>query len=299
MIKKQYFIAGIIVVIVCCLMHLCDTVLSDGKTDFSKLEAPQLDPDKNDLSIYIGKNKEEVEKELGIIIPARKTHFGKLGFFVRGTEILGQTCYLSNDDVIQAINIISPVRNPKEYHIDGIYCDDLIDNKKSMIERKYEKKSIMNDQFILDYYISEEKEQELFITWEEETRKISYIVVFKPEFHDTFLKMLKDSIDNPEQKFLGILENSDTEIIDDDILEKMLPRELFLARWEIYARHGLCFSDPDLEKCFYYMSWYRPNGKITDPKQIQLNKYEKENVRKIDEILKTKKGKENNYSISK
>lgn len=297
--QKRYIIAFFIICIAfSCSYYMIKFVSKKNNANHLEIEKVK-ELDKNDLSLYIGKKKEEMEKALDVYIATGTVSFGKIGALTKGKDMLGEVCYLSDDDLIQAVAINLPRKNQTNYHIDGIYCWDLIDDKKDFLMTNYEQKSIINSQIAIDYYLAKEKELELILIWEEDTRKIHTIIAFKPEYQDTFIKIIKDVMRNGLKMFEEILENSNKEIISDEVLKNMLPRELFLARWEIYARYGLCFSDPDLEKYFYMVNWYKPNGNITDPKQIQLNEYEKENIRKIDEILKTKKGKENNYRIAK
>ena len=59
----------------------------------------------------------------------------------------------------------------------------------------------------------------------------------------------------------------------------MCAYDLYLARNEIYARHGYIFDNPDLQEYFGDMEWYNPTTK--DVSDSALNEYEKANIELI------------------
>lgn len=54
---------------------------------------------------------------------------------------------------------------------------------------------------------------------------------------------------------------------------------MYLARNEIYARHGYIFKNQDLQEYFGSKSWYR--GKTKEVPDSSLNEYERANVQLI------------------
>lgn len=61
--------------------------------------------------------------------------------------------------------------------------------------------------------------------------------------------------------------------------EEIRGLNLYLARNEIYARHGYIFNNADLQEYFGGMSWYSPTTK--DVPDSALNEYEKANIELI------------------
>lgn len=61
--------------------------------------------------------------------------------------------------------------------------------------------------------------------------------------------------------------------------EEIRGLNLYLARNEIYARHGYIFNNTDLQEYFGGMSWYSPTTK--DVPDSALNEYEKANIELI------------------
>jgi hypothetical protein len=78
-----------------------------------------------------------------------------------------------------------------------------------------------------------------------------------------------------------IFENSDTELLDPEILKYLTEDMLNIARNEIYARHGWVFNDIELQIYFNYQEWYIP---VYDNDSIKLNEIEQANVEMIAEI---------------
>ena len=73
-----------------------------------------------------------------------------------------------------------------------------------------------------------------------------------------------------------IIPVSMTQTISADSLINMSDNDLWLARNEIYARHGLKFTKKVNKERFEKKAWY--NGTVDDQDSISLNKYEKKNV---------------------
>lgn len=81
-----------------------------------------------------------------------------------------------------------------------------------------------------------------------------------------------------------ILANSDKKYLSDADVEGLSKEQLFLARNEIYARHGRIFKSKDLQSYFNAKSWYDPSydGDEFDSRQDTIfNQYEKENLNLI------------------
>ena len=73
-----------------------------------------------------------------------------------------------------------------------------------------------------------------------------------------------------------ILPNSNSKVYT---TEEIRGLNLYLARNEIYARHGYIFDSPDLQEYFGDMEWYKPTTK--DVPDSALNEYERANVQLI------------------
>ena len=68
-------------------------------------------------------------------------------------------------------------------------------------------------------------------------------------------------------------------------LEKLPHVIIYLAKNEIYARHGYIFSDPDLQNYFMGQIWYTPQSERGEFDDSVFNEYEKENLSLMLEIL--------------
>ena len=78
-----------------------------------------------------------------------------------------------------------------------------------------------------------------------------------------------------------VLSESNTRYYTADELKNLTADELFIARNEIYARHGRTFTNPELQQYFNGKSWY--SGTIS-PENFDysvLNSYERANVSTI------------------
>ena len=73
-----------------------------------------------------------------------------------------------------------------------------------------------------------------------------------------------------------ILPDSSTKLISVSQLDSLSEDDIRLARNEIYARHGLIFSDDLLSLYFCSQSWYTPT--VTDADSITLNSVEQQNL---------------------
>ena len=73
-----------------------------------------------------------------------------------------------------------------------------------------------------------------------------------------------------------ILPESDVRLLTEEDLEDLSKHQLFVARNEIYARHGRSFASPDLQSHFSSLDWYSPREAETE-----LSAIETANVRLI------------------
>lgn len=62
------------------------------------------------------------------------------------------------------------------------------------------------------------------------------------------------------------------------------PLIIYLAKNEIYARHGYIFKDSDLENFFLSQIWYLPEVDADDFDSSVLNEYEVENLKMLSEL---------------
>ncbi|WP_442960233.1 YARHG domain-containing protein [Pseudobutyrivibrio sp. YE44] len=64
------------------------------------------------------------------------------------------------------------------------------------------------------------------------------------------------------------------------------PRIIYLAKNEIYARHGYIFSDSDLNNYFMSQLWYIPEIAPADFDDSVFNEYEKANLQLLSQLDK-------------
>lgn len=96
--------------------------------------------------------------------------------------------------------------------------------------------------------------------------------------------MLKQ-IDSWERDMFGdwtdteVLYASDSHYLDEEMLSRWDAYDLYLARNEIYARHGYIFKNQDLQEYFGSKSWYQ--GRTQEVSDSSLNEYERANIQLI------------------
>lgn len=93
-----------------------------------------------------------------------------------------------------------------------------------------------------------------------------------------------EPVESVEEVSEYILQDSDKKYLADADVEGLSKEQLFLARNEIYARHGRIFKSKDLQSYFNSKSWYDPSydGDEFDSRQDTIfNQYEKENLNLI------------------
>lgn len=78
-----------------------------------------------------------------------------------------------------------------------------------------------------------------------------------------------------------ILPRSDQRFVLDTELNRLSKDDLRIARNEIYARHGYCFKNKDLDKYFSNKDWYVANFKHPEYIDSLMNIYEKYNIQAI------------------
>lgn len=89
-----------------------------------------------------------------------------------------------------------------------------------------------------------------------------------------------------------ILNDSNKKYISLKRIKKLTTRELAIARNEIYARKGRKFTTKKWKKYFKKKKWYKPKygAKYFDKHEKEiLNKYERENIKRIKKIEKKRK----------
>jgi len=83
-----------------------------------------------------------------------------------------------------------------------------------------------------------------------------------------------------------LLYDSNGRYINKSELRNFTQYELYLARWEIYARHNRIFVDNALNTYFSKYSWYQGTENFTTFDDSSLNEYEKGNIKTIIEYEK-------------
>lgn len=81
-----------------------------------------------------------------------------------------------------------------------------------------------------------------------------------------------------------VLPESSTRLITQSDLKGMSDYELFLARNEIYARHGRIFQSEELRKHFGSKSWYKPTIQPEDFSDSMLSDIERKNAEAIKKV---------------
>lgn len=81
-----------------------------------------------------------------------------------------------------------------------------------------------------------------------------------------------------------ILSASNSQYLLWEDVKELTPKELRIARNEIYARHGRRFNAQDLQEYFDSKSWYEGTIQPENFREDLLNEYERENVRYLKEI---------------
>lgn len=108
-------------------------------------------------------------------------------------------------------------------------------------------------------------------------RNVSFSIIMTANPESVWSGYTLKSIDKWEDNSdIYILPNSNSKVYT---TEEIRGLNLYLARNEIYARHGYIFDSPDLQEYFGDMEWYKPTTK--DVPDSALNEYERANVQLI------------------
>ena len=79
----------------------------------------------------------------------------------------------------------------------------------------------------------------------------------------------------------GVIPNSSSQPITEDVLDGLSEWEIKVARNEIFARHGRLFNDPNLQAHFNAQSWYNGTIAPADFRDSMLSDLEKQNLQVI------------------
>ncbi len=79
-----------------------------------------------------------------------------------------------------------------------------------------------------------------------------------------------------------LLRSGSSNPVSGNELKEFSADKLFLAKNEIYARHGCIFNDPTLQEYFYSMEWYRPSQSMLTFDYNKLNSVERNNISLIE-----------------
>lgn len=79
-----------------------------------------------------------------------------------------------------------------------------------------------------------------------------------------------------------IIPTSSTQLITNEILDKLDKNQLDLARNEIYARHGYIFTIKEYKEYFSVKTWYKEDINFSEAK---FNEIEKKNLKKINNYV--------------
>lgn len=240
--------------------------------------------DKNNLRTYLNHTKEEVEQAIGnsmIII--------ELNGITVATPNQNYSYFLFLEE--NKVKAIMFQKNEGELSVDGIKLGETLQGQKQTLEQDYNYKSYLFQGEKFDLYNKKDGNYVLGFAVQEETNQISGILLYMKEYEDTVLKQGLGSQNGVEWEYTGfILEDSDKQYIEKEALEKLSERELTLAKSEIYARYGYQFEDENIQRVFNRTEWYEPKQLKDDFSEKDMNPYERENIRRIEEVIQEKTG---------
>ena len=240
--------------------------------------------DKNNLRTYLNHTKEEVEQAIGnsmIII--------ELNGITVATPNQNYSYFLFLEE--NKVKAIMFQKNEGELSVDGIKLGETLQGQKQTLEQDYNYKSYLFQGAKFDLYNKKDGNYVLGFAVQEETNQISGILLYMKEYEDTVLKQGLGSQNGVEWEYTGfILEDSDKQYIEKEALEKLSERELTLAKSEIYARYGYQFEDENIQRVFNRTEWYEPKQLKDDFSEKDMNPYERENIRRIEEVIQEKTG---------
>lgn len=81
-----------------------------------------------------------------------------------------------------------------------------------------------------------------------------------------------------------VLSDSSSRTYSESELKELTNYELYIARNEIFARHGRMFNNEDLQDYFGSKSWYHPSVKAEDFDESVFNSHEKKNIETMAKI---------------
>ena len=240
--------------------------------------------DKNNLRTYLNHTKEEVEQAIGnsmIII--------ELNGITVATPNQNYSYFLFLEE--NKVKAIMFQKNEGELSVDGIKLGETLQGQKQTLEQDYNYKSYLFQGVKFDLYNKKDGNYVLGFAVQEETNQISGILLYTKDYEDTLLKQGLGSQNGVEWEYTGfLLEDSDKQYIEKETLEKMSERELILAKSEIYARYGYQFEDENIQRVFNRTEWYEPKQLKDDFSEKDMNPYERENIRRIEEVIQEKTG---------
>lgn len=115
-----------------------------------------------------------------------------------------------------------------------------------------------------------------------EQEVVAILASFKvAEASDSASDSKKSSLSDPDGY---VLPGSASQTYSNAELEEMSDYELYLARNEIFARHGRIFNNSDLKEYFGSKSWYEPRYTPEEFSDSMLNANEKANVERMAKI---------------
>lgn len=128
--------------------------------------------------------------------------------------------------------------------------------------------------------------------------KYEYLIMDKEKIITDILEdNLEESSENIQEENLYddyILPYSDKEILTEEELKGLSQYEIWIAKNEIYARHGRIFDDSQLREYFNSKSWYSGTIMPEDFNERYFNEIEKENIKILSEYETTAEGSKSN-----
>ena len=236
----------------------------------------------NELNGYLFSQEEtserfaEIDDIKGTVTDGKCSYsFADDGWGNSGTHFI----HLNDDEVtIEVKDFIMGEDNAIGYGIDGSY--DLIPMSDSITETKTDpEESDLPDTTLQKYNSSWQEDQVL----EELKKRKAYTdnCSFYPEYLQYMenvrevrdISMYTESLYDTDKKYYQISD-----------FDNVPPLIIYLAKNEIYARHGYIFKDTDLNNYFLGQIWYLPE---VDPKMFDasvFNEYETANLKLLAQL---------------
>ena len=200
--------------------------------------------------------------------------------------------FLDDKIQVEVQNYKMDQSNTSGYGISGSYL--LTREADAISQESSEESSFFADNELKDKELSEEELQEkvydtYYKSWNE--ADMEEALISKAPYYQK--SAYHDEVMNYWEKIRGVtdisnviepLYNTDLKYYSQDDFKSAPPTIIFLAKNEIYARHGYIFRDADLENYFMGCLWYEPTCDADEFTDEVFNKYERVNLELLADL---------------